>query len=250
MSASRPLAARATACPFALANEKRRSSRSLMGIASWLEGAIQTNRRARLARAPGPVGDWYRENGPEIIWRDLPIGSDHIALDVGGYRGDWTSELLCRYGSRSWVFEPVPEQAQAIRSKFRSNSRVIVTEAALGPTSGEAEIAVADDASSMHLPGSRRIKVPVMSVAEVFSTPAAASVGCMKINIEGGEYDLLERMSELDLLGRVATLHIQFHRLDGSSVQRREAIRASLARSHGLVLDYPFVWERWDRKGA
>jgi FkbM family methyltransferase len=221
-----------------------------MGIASWLEDAIQKNRRARLARAPGPVGDWYRENGTERIWSDLPIGSDHVGLDVGGYQGDWTSELLCRYGSRSWVFEPVPEQAQTISWRFRSNSRVVVTQAALGSTSGEAEIAIAADASSMHASGSHRIKVPVIGVAEVFSAPDVRQIGCMKINIEGAEYDLLERMMELDLLQRVATLQIQFHRIEDGSERRREVIRAALSKSHRLILDYPFVWERWDRIGA
>jgi FkbM family methyltransferase len=221
-----------------------------MGIASWLEGAIQSNRRARLARAPGSIGDWYRANGPERIWDDLPIGSDDTGLDVGGYRGDWTSELLCRYGSRSWVFEPIPEQAQAIARRFRSNSRVVVTQAALGPSSGEAAMVSAADASSMHSAGSDRVTIRVVGVAEVFSSPDAARVGCMKLNIEGAEYDLLERMIELDLAPRVATLQVQFHRVDERSAQRRDAIRAALSRSHRLVLDFPFVWERWDRRSA
>lgn len=36
-------------------------------------------------------------------------------------------------------------------------------------------------------------------------------IGLMKINIEGGEYELLERMIELGIINKVKDIQIQFH---------------------------------------
>jgi hypothetical protein len=69
----------------------------------------------------------------------------------------------------------------------------------------------------------------------------------MKINIEGGEYELLSRMAETGLMPKVDTYLIQFHEwMRGSHSMRRE-IRRELAKTHRPTWDYRFIWERWDR---
>src|SRR5262249_16612760 len=128
--------------------------------------------------------------------------------------------------------------------RFRHNPLVTVRRAALGTTRGQTEIALAADASSLTGKG-RRVSIDIEDVSEVFKS--YPRIGCMKLNVEGAEYELLERMTELNLLDRVATYRIQFHKFE-RAVSRREAIRHELSRSHICVLDYPFVWERWDRR--
>jgi hypothetical protein len=70
----------------------------------------------------------------------------------------------------------------------------------------------------------------------------------MKVNIEGGEYDLFDRLVETDRLPRVQLVSVQFHEWHPHAHRRRRAIRRALRRSHQEVWCYPWVWELWQRR--
>ncbi len=115
-----------------------------------LHSALNVWRHRVHAMRKGPIGAWFRDNGEELMWRDLPITAKDVCLDVGGYRGDWTAELLVRYGAPSIVFEAVPAFADKIAERFTHNTLVTVRAAAIGTRTGKGEIALADDGSSFH----------------------------------------------------------------------------------------------------
>jgi hypothetical protein len=73
-------------------------------------------------------------------------------------------------------------------------------------------------------------------------------IDLMKINIEGGEYKLLDRMIETGLHLRCKRIRVQFHEWMPESHARYQRIRAGLSRSHDLEWYYSFVWESWVRK--
>lgn len=66
-----------------------------------------------------------------------------------------------------------------------------------------------------------------------------------KINIEGGEYDLLPALADQGALCRIRRLLIQFHLFQPDFIAKRDVIRDKLAETHGCVWEYPFVWEEW-----
>jgi hypothetical protein len=88
----------------------------------------------------------------------------------------------------------------------------------------------------------------MVDVRDVFADHGLAEVACMKMNIEGGEYELLERMIKLDLARSVRCYLIEFHTVPSDYQARYDRIRAELLKTHRLVFSYPHVWERWDRK--
>ncbi|MGH8977302.1 MAG: FkbM family methyltransferase, partial [Acidimicrobiia bacterium] len=73
-------------------------------------------------------------------------------------------------------------------------------------------------------------------------------VDLCKVNIEGGEYDLFDRLIETVWLARIRILLIQFHEWHPNAYARRRAIRRAFSRTHDEVWDYPFVWEMWRRR--
>ena len=85
-------------------------------------------------------------------------------------------------------------------------------------------------------------------VAAVLAELGSPEIDLLKVNIEGGEYELMERIIAIDYLPKIKNLQIQFHRLDDTSSARREAIRRALASSYDCVYCYDFVWEDWRRK--
>jgi hypothetical protein len=67
----------------------------------------------------------------------------------------------------------------------------------------------------------------------------------MKINIEGGEYELLEHLINSGLVSRIRRMQIQFHDFVPDAVARRARLVEALARSHRQSWSYYFVWEEW-----
>ena len=70
----------------------------------------------------------------------------------------------------------------------------------------------------------------------------------MKINIEGGEFDLLDQLIKSKLVTRIDNIQVQFHNFFDNSKDRREGIRKQLKQTHYLTYDYYFVWENWKLK--
>jgi hypothetical protein len=67
----------------------------------------------------------------------------------------------------------------------------------------------------------------------------------MKINIEGGEYDLLDHLIETGWIRRIRDVQIQFHDFVSGATQRMHHIQAALKNTHHTTYQYPFVWENW-----
>ena len=70
----------------------------------------------------------------------------------------------------------------------------------------------------------------------------------MKINIEGGEYDLLEHLIETGFVKNIFDLQIQFHDFIPNARGRMENIQKKLKKTHKLSYQYEFVWESWKLK--
>jgi FkbM family methyltransferase len=220
-----------------------------MGIGVALENGLQKYRAWRLQSAPGALGEFHRAGGNAVLYRNLPVRSTDVVVDVGGYRGDWTAEMCWRYGCRAVVLEPIPSFAADIGRRFERNDRVVVIPAGLGPREGRLQMAVAADGSSFvrETREAQRVLVDIMTAQRLFDEQRLDDIACLKINIEGAEYDLLDAMAEDSLLARVRCLLVQFHDVGPSTSARLERVRAGVARTHARGFCFELVWERWDR---
>ena len=70
----------------------------------------------------------------------------------------------------------------------------------------------------------------------------------LKINIEGGEYDLLESILESNIQNKIINFQIQFHDFVPNSEIRMKKIQDKLSQTHQITFNYPFVWENWKLK--
>lgn len=74
-------------------------------------------------------------------------------------------------------------------------------------------------------------------------------IGLMKINIEGGEYDLMDHILNSGLQVNVRNFQIQFHVVtEMDYIKRYNAIAEILQQTHFLTWQQPFVWENWQIK--
>jgi FkbM family methyltransferase len=84
---------------------------------------------------------------------------------------------------------------------------------------------------------SRQITIQLVKASEWFDRELKGrSVDLMKINIEGGEYELLEHMIRNGLVRRVRNISVQFHEdVIPDAAARMARIHAALARTHRLT---------------
>ena len=69
----------------------------------------------------------------------------------------------------------------------------------------------------------------------------------MKINIEGGEFPLLQHIASRGKLNMINQYQIQFHKFIINAVSKRKKIIAELNKTHKRTWCYKFVWENWKK---
>lgn len=193
---------------------------------------------------------WRSDHGDETLRLNYSLNSESVVLDLGGYRGDWAHNIHERYGCTVHVFEPVQSFADGIVRRFDGNEAIHVHRCGLGSTTRDERIGLSADASSMFHSEGAQETIRIVDAAAWFAAHEVPRVDLMKINIEGGEYELLERMLDTGLASRVENIQVQFHNLAVDSETRMNDILQRLQASHQPTYQYHFVWENWQRSAA
>jgi FkbM family methyltransferase len=188
---------------------------------------------------------WLLEQPHDEARYTYPLTERSVVLDLGGYQGTWSREIARRYDPYIHIFEPVPAFAEQLAVQFATNAKVRVHAVALGAADGDLVLALSDDASSAYITGPQSARGVCREVEAYLKKVGIDHVDLAKINIEGGEYPLLQRMIETGVITRWHDLQIQFHSFVPDAQQQYATLRAGLARTHKLTYDYPFVWENW-----
>lgn len=182
-----------------------------------------------------------------------PLDSDSLVLDAGAYRGDFIDWCRKRWGCEVIAFEPCSEFADGVQERFEGDRKVRVLRCGVSGKTESVPIAVRGDSTSAFAldVGSPAETVTLLDVVDALDLVGRPQVDLFKINIEGGEYPLLERMIEKDLLRRVRFFQIQFHGIGSDEPgPARDRIRAALNRTH---FEEWCVnggqWESWARRG-
>ncbi len=195
---------------------------------------------------------WFADNGDRTLRLEYGLSKDCTVFDVGGYEGSWAEEVFAKFSCRIHVFEPVAEFAAAIQTRFADRLAVKVHPYGLSNVDGEFAIDLSGDGSSFYVKGSStpaKAKVRRFDLA-LLKELGVSRIDLMKINIEGGEYDLLDLMIQNGTIGLVSNLQIQFNNFVPNAIERRNDIRGKLGITHSETWCYEFVWESWRLKDA
>lgn len=191
---------------------------------------------------------WFKIDGDGTLRQEYPLDRNSVVLDVGGYRGQWASDIFGRYLPTIHVFEPVPPYAEAIADRFRLNDQVTVHAVALTDRDGIARISIADDRSSSSVAG--ETKIVTVRAATYLQRIGVSRIDLLKVNIEGDEYDFLDHLFDVGVAQRISDIQIQFHDFVPNAIARAELIRSRLRETHDLSWQFPWVWESWRRRST
>jgi len=188
------------------------------------------------------VSKWFEIDGDNTLRLDYPLTKDSLVWDVGGYRGDWADKIHSKYGCHVVIFEPVIGFYSDILRRFEGNRDISVFLYGLSDRDGDVPMSIDKDSSST-LRGDRNMLVRMCDVKSVLHR----RVALIKINIEGGEYDLLNRMIDTGIVKDFEYIQVQFHNFVEDTEKKRDEIREKLKQTHKLMWDYKFIWESWQR---
>jgi len=220
-----------------------------MSLGQRIIDAIERRRDRQRKSQPGEYGRFWRDGGNELLY-DLPVTTGSLVIDAGGYEGEWSAGMISRYGCKCQIFEPAPAYIRHCEEYFKNNTLVHIYKAALGGADRKARFTLLANGTSEFRGdnSAQQFDVDVFDVAKIFSD-ANTTVACFKMNIEGGEYEVLERMLETDNLKHCDSLLIQFHRQPDGYEDRYKDIVNALTKTHVRSWCYEMVWEKWLSNG-
>lgn len=155
-------------------------------------------------------------------------------VDVGAHAGFFVMHARSLNKQvKIFAIEPEPENIKALQKHLKENkiSKVEIVEAALALESGSRQLVVAPDSHNHRLgldferiPGSLQVKA--VSFADFLKQNKIKKISLLKMDIEGGEYEVFDGISEKDL-SVVNYIILEYHESREKSKEIEEKLRAS-----------------------
>lgn len=178
----------------------------------------------------------------ESMRYEYPLTPDSEVWDVGAYKGTFAEEIFRRYGCNILCFEPIFHQA--LREKFAGNPKIHVSSLGLSNGTHTTHMGVQGD-STGEFSRSEERHVAVLDDVDVLMD---RRIDLLKLNCEGAEFAILERLLECKKMHLIDYLQVQFHTVVPNYQSRWENIRAQLLTTHELMFDAPWCWEGYKLK--
>lgn len=207
------------------------------------------SRRIYISAQEKRVTEWFKVSGDRTLRLNYDLDENSLVFDIGGYEGQWASDIFSMYCCTIHIFEPVVEFADKIERRFPRNKRIFVHKFGLLNRSQKASILLAQDGSSFFKQGKTNAEVTLVSAVDFMRENDIQNIDVMKINIEGGEYDLLDHLIDTGFVKHIKNIQVQFHDFVPNAEQRMIRIQQRLRQTHSLTYQYPFVWENWKLDG-
>lgn len=172
---------------------------------------------------PG-LAEWQDKNMEHLRYEYDLKPSDKV-LDIGSYRREFADEIIRRYGCTVECFDALDNRAAWLYNGTLSMG-------------GEYYY------TSLFDKGTKQQEFKCVDISPYLQE----EIALCKINIEGGEYELLSYIIGLGLHVNVKNFQVQFHQVDGISAGSYVEIANDLTKTHTRTWGLSYVWENWERK--
>ena len=193
---------------------------------------------------------WYRDKGDDRLRLKYNLNKSSIVFDVGGYLGDFTEKISKKFDCKIYLFEPSLSFYNQCLERFKDNNNILCFNYGVGNLNGDFILSNDKEASSTKRKISESVgeKIKIKKISEIIKELEIDNIDLMKINIEGGEYDLLLFLINENLISKIKNIQVQFHNFVPNAEKKRENIINLLKNTHKNDWSYYFVWENWSLK--
>src|SRR5918911_5021014 len=97
---------------------------------------------------------WCRDKGDKTLRLNYELTDSSLVFDLGGYEGQWASDIFSMHGCSVYIFEPVGDYANNIKRRFAKNNKIRVHDFGLSHQTQLVQLCLSDDATSVFKKGS------------------------------------------------------------------------------------------------
>lgn len=169
------------------------------------------------------IGD--HEGFNEELRYQYDLKPTDTVLDIGSYRREFADKIISLYGCKVECFDALDNRAAWLfDGKIAMGGNYLYTSI------------YADKIDKEYW---------CVDIAKFLQSPVAL----VKVNIEGGEYRLIDYIIERGLMKNIGNLQVQFHLIRGADCEKQYSLLAKrISVTHELTWQTPFVWENWELK--
>jgi FkbM family methyltransferase len=213
------------------------------------DGVVLTTRSGVKLKIRGNTWDAkiVREQFVERFYvRDMPqLPTGAIVVDIGAYIGDFALYASEELGARVFAYEPTAENFALLSENVALNSaagRVAALQQAVGPD-GHLTLNVEADNDDIHssaywYDGAEARQVESVSLDTLIAEHNLDRIDLLKVDCEGGEYDILPTATD-DALAKVAAVVAELHDIGPATEQSQDSVRARLRDAGFVVSETP-----------
>ena len=166
-------------------------------------------------------------------------------LDVGAFEGEF-AEFHSKTADRVICFDTNPTAINQLKKRFAGKKNVYIYDYGIGIKEEKGKIIGKGAGAKIELfEGGQTI---IREVSTVFKELDIENVSLLKINIEGGEFDLIKALKHTGLLKVIDEIHVQTHDFADSDLTKTLEMHRLLSKDFELYLSFPFVWDFWQKK--
>jgi len=167
---------------------------------------------------------FWQDNNLEWKRFEYDLKPKDYVIDIGSYLKEWARVIEERYHCKVDCFDALDNRAAWIKD-------------------GHIFLGGAYYYTSAFLPDQQAYR------CEDVCKYINRHVRLMKINIEGGEYTLIDYIIKMGCINNIQELQVQFHLIEGEDNRKNyEELAKRLSLTHKITWQYPFCWENWIRK--
>lgn len=191
------------------------------------------------------INKWFFMNGDKNFLLTHKLSKDSIVFEVGWYTGVFSDKIINLFDPYLYIFEPIEEYYAILVAKYKNNAKVKVYHFGLSDADSMLEISKSNDGTSVFKESSDKESIVLKNIHEFLVSEKLdkESVDLISINIEGWEYQLLDKVLSTtpDLFRNI---QVQFHDfVENAEVKRGELVKRLLENWYEKWYSFPFVWE-------
>ena len=142
----------------------------------------------------------WQQSGSEQRRTQYKVSDDPVFLDIGAYEGQWATAMHTAYGGTVYMFEVLPSFAASLSAgALGQNPSYKIYNVGLGNDNKTMQTSLesVNDAFSIYDNNTDNVvDLKFIKMSDFIKDNQIDRVDVCKINIEGGEFDLLEHMLE------------------------------------------------------
>lgn len=179
---------------------------------------------------------------------DFSLTKESVIIEAGTHQGHWAALMSQRYFCHLYGFEPISEFWLIAQERLRFNPKIVISHCGLANFSRTEKWFIKGEMTGSFNKEGKEEEVILIDFIEwlhVMAGRLPAIIDLLAVNIEGGEYELLEAIMVHGKQTRFREILIQFHGVGATPQERQRGIREGLAKTHDLRFTDSTYWECW-----